>query len=318
MDQRMNQNQEILEREGAIAEQNSSSFGRNKLYRMLPSKDKQVYDNRVVMLLWQPAIVCPEIFGKFYPIDMWDYKALVMGHWLTDEVEGVKSFVYCPVETARYYAKLFKKSFDIGECKFCKMGDRAKSRYVFEVFDYQKLIGEKDLDEGEDRPYIQILSGPETVYKQLHSKWKAGYEFWDNKIVRITKDTKNGARYADYTVEVEAREPVELQDPKVKAYLSDPSNLINPVSDAIRLVESANATIQVEEKKESHQRQATSRSGVVVDTPKNTPAAVNTIEQAEKPIVTGLPATPTELPDKPTTPDQTAKSTTTGGRNIRW
>lgn len=240
MDERLRASQDLMDKEKDIADA-TKIMGKSRIYRMLPMDDGLVANNRIIVLLWRPAIICPEIFGRFYPVDMWDWKAAVKGHWVEDEEEDTTKFVYCPLETSRYYEKLFGKKFGDAHCDICSTGERASGRYVFQVFDYQKLINERPLDEGEERPSIQILSGPEKIYKQLWSKMKMGYEFWGNpdvataRIVNIQKDTKKGKRYADYTVEIEPNVIAELSNQQIVAYLSDEGNLLNPVPEAIKL-----------------------------------------------------------------------------------
>ena len=307
MDPRMAANQEILAKENAAVE--ARYGGKSKIYKMLPGEDGSVYDNRIIIKLWRPAIVCPEIFGKFYPPDLWDFKAAVKGHWVTDEEEGVNAFVYCPVNTARYYAKWFGKAFDPGVCPICGGSDKAQVRYIFQVFDYQKLIGERPLDEGEDRPYIQILSGPETIYKQLFSKLKMGYEFWDSKVVRITKDTKKGKRWAEYNVEMELNEPVELRDEGVANYLKDEANLINPVPDAIKLVQPEGTSLAVD----TAQRPVPAPRGRVAQ---SAPAG----REAQPAGVVSSPSTLGTQPAGTAAPAVTAPApeVTTGGKKLRW
>ena len=107
-------------------------------------------------------------------------------------------------------------------------------RYSFQIFDYQKLIGERQLDKGEERPKIQALIGPEKVYTGLWNKVRIGKEFWDKSITMITKDTKKGHSFSDYSVEVEEISPVEvLENESIMSYLRDEANLINFVKEDI-------------------------------------------------------------------------------------
>lgn len=257
-DERFKASEEIADRENTISE--SGRYVKGRIYRALPNEDGAKFDNRIVMMLWRPAVTCPEIFGAFYTNDFWDFKATVKGHWVTDEVEGFNSFVYCPEATAQYYAQLFKKSFEHGSCPICRTGGKISSRCIFQVFDYQKLIGERPMDEGEEKPLLQVYVGPDTVYKQLFSKYKAGYQFWDKNIIRITKDTTQGKRFTDYTVEVEAREPTEIiTNQNLKAYMLDERNFVNPVPDGIKLVAPENAVCAPPEKKTKREEAPTSQ-----------------------------------------------------------
>jgi hypothetical protein len=275
-----------MEKEKTMVD-NSKPMGKSRIYRMLPMEDGLVAQNRILILLWRPALICPDIFGRFYPTDMWDWKAAVKGHWVNDEEEGTNRFVYCPVETARYYEKWFGKKYETGHCEICQTGERASVRYVFQVFDFQKLVNERPLDEGEERPSIQILSGPEMIYKQLWSKMKLGYEFWGNpdvaaaRVVNITKDTKKGKRYTDYTVEIEPNPINELSNPQIVDYLKDEGNLLNPVPEAIKLPLS-----------EAHRPQTHSKPASAPVPHSNVPSSTGTAS---------VPANPT-----------------TGGGKVRW
>jgi len=221
---------ELLEKEKLVFESRQVS---QKAYRLLPLEDGKVFDNRIIILLFKPHKACPEICSDFYPPDFWDFKMAVKGHWVLDELSGENYFIYCQPSTAEYYEQWLGKKFQRKGCVFCEKGEKASIRYVFEIFDYQKLIGEKDLGEGEERPQIQVLLGPRTIYNQLWNKFKVDNKFWDNKVVRITKDTKKGYRFAEYIVEVEGIEPVEINDERVKSYLFDENNWINPVTSGI-------------------------------------------------------------------------------------
>lgn len=235
MDKRFEKGMHIMKRERLIAD--NSSGGRSKVYRMLPLGDGDKHTNRVIILAWRPAVVCPEIFGKFYDEDYWDFKAAVRGHWVSREGEGGTSFFYCSPGTTAYYEKLFpEKKFEKENCRFCDV-EKPGLRYFFQVFDYEKLIGEKALEEGEERPGIQIMSAPQTVFNQLWNKLNIGYEFWDKYVTAITRDTKKGLLHADYIVDIEPKIPEELEDERLATYLADESNYINPFPDVIRFYE---------------------------------------------------------------------------------
>lgn len=231
MDERMKGNLDLLEREKAAADASQSS-GKSPFYQPMPRDDGSTHDNRIVVLLWKPAIVCPEIFGQFYEKETWDFKAGVKGHWVG---ENPATFVLCQPGTADYYEKWLGKKFDHGHCEYCEKNDKPNLRYLLEVFDYEKLIGDRPLDQGEERPSIQLYNGPQTVYNQLWSKLKVGIEFWGEKIVRMTKDTRKGNRFAEYVVEVEGQLPEELKNPSIREYLDNPANLLNPVPGLIKL-----------------------------------------------------------------------------------
>jgi len=235
MDERMKKRKEKLEKESEIVESSSNMIGKSSLYRMLPNKEGSVFDNRIIILLWRPGVVCPELFSDYYSEDDWDFKAAVVGHYIVipNQMGGKDTyFVVCKPGMADYYSKFLGKEIEKGECDFCAENEKRVTRYLFQVFDYQKLIGERELDEGEDRPYVQILIGPTAIYNGLWSKFKVDVEFWDKRITRITKDTKKGVRYSDYTVEVEGTEPEELSD-EILSYLQDESNHINPVKEEL-------------------------------------------------------------------------------------
>ena len=225
MDERMAKSMDILDRERTVADQTKGS-GKSMIFRLLPTEDGKVYDNRMVILLYLPAIACPEIFAKFYDDDQWDFKAAVKGHWINDESGDGLKFVYCDPGTVEYYEKWLGKEFPKEECPFCHK-DKGSLRYLMQAFNFAKLIGEQELDEGEERPGIQGLGAPGVVYNQLWNKLKVGNEFWDKKITRITRDNKKGARYAEYMVEVEGFDPEELKDERISSYLNDQSNWVN-------------------------------------------------------------------------------------------
>jgi hypothetical protein len=184
MDERIKGMMEALEKEQEAVEAGSSGGGKSTLYRLLPFEDKAKFDNRFITLLWRPAKICAEIFGEFYDEETWDFKAAVRVHYIESSEGGEerKVCVFCQPGTAEYYEKYLERKFEKRVCPHCDDGDKWGTRYVFQVFDYQKLIGERDLDEGEDRPSIQALIGPQAIYNGLWSKMKVGIEFWDDKI----------------------------------------------------------------------------------------------------------------------------------------
>jgi len=231
MDDRMKGMMDALGKERTVAD-SMSSGGKSNFYRPLPMEDGGTHDNRIIVLLWKPAIVCPELFSEFYEPGQWDFKAAVKGHWVTED--GASGFVYCKPGTAEYYEKWLGKKFDHGHCDHCAR-EKSGLRYLFEVFDFEKLVGERNLDQGEERPSIQLFNAPQTVYNQLWSKLKVGIEFWNTKVTRITKDTRKGNRFAEYTVEVEGYDPEEMKDPRIREYLDKEENLLNPVPELVRI-----------------------------------------------------------------------------------
>ena len=235
MDERMNKAKQYSEKENQAVE-SASKFSNSSLYKMLPQKDGLKFDNRIIVILWKPAIVVPEIFEPFLDPDYYDYKAALKVHYIRDNEDNTQA-IYCQPQTAKFYSEFLERDFPQHECEWCAKSVPATLRYAFQVFDYQKLIGEREFDKGETRPQIQAMIGPGKIYTSLHNKVKVGKEFWDKCVVMITRDTTKGLKFSDYSVEVEENPPTDmLNNESLMSYLRDEANLVNFVKeDIVRL-----------------------------------------------------------------------------------
>jgi hypothetical protein len=117
----------------------------------------------------------------------------------------------------------------------------AAEKFYFLVFDYSRWLGETPRDAEDDGACaIQAYIGPQKLVEGLYGKQKAKNRFWDftgksARAIIFTRDNKKGARFCDYTVEIEGEFP-EL-DGETIAYLQTPpaEDLFDPAEFIRRL-----------------------------------------------------------------------------------
>jgi hypothetical protein len=112
----------------------------------------------------------------------------------------------------------------------------SSDRFVFMIFDYSKVLGERKMDEGEENVDFQSYFGPKKVFDGLYNIHTMGVKFWDienPRVVVVTRDTSKGVRMSDYTINLFPDAPDF--NAEEKAYLEDERNLPDP-SDQILLL----------------------------------------------------------------------------------
>lgn len=102
----------------------------------------------------------------------------------------------------------------------------ANPRWIFEVFDLSKYLGERQLAEDEPQVDFQFWFGPKTVFDGLQALESNGINFYEVENpsqILVTKDCTAGARQAKYAVQNLG--PYPHFSPEDKAYFADESQL---------------------------------------------------------------------------------------------
>lgn len=242
MDARFEQSRKFRQQEKLAVEsiKGGDPFDSN-LYYPLPRKgEKGIIINRLIVMWYQPAQTMPELYTGILPADHWDFRAYCAIHYMKNAVQE-NVVVFCRHATAEYYAKAgLPIKADDYPCEYCKSGVKYTHRFLMQVFDFDKLRGDRKLDREEIHVHKQGFIAPATVGDALYEKSDAGNEFANVKVVRVKKDTTGTqVNSTEYTTEIEGYEEPEFKDPEFMNFLNDQASMVNLVKDEFIVFTSA-------------------------------------------------------------------------------